>query len=94
LDYLFNKNTAGGTDTSSLRLTAKVGLLHDLSAGYALEQSLEDSVKVQEKVSLTYHPTCWAVELAGETTPGSEQITLMFQLANIGAPFGMDLMGR
>lgn len=94
LDYLFNKDTAGGADTSSLRLAAKVGLLYDLSAGYALEQSLEDSVKVQEKVSLTYHPTCWAVELAGETTPGNEQITLMFQLANIGAPFGMDLMGQ
>jgi LPS-assembly protein len=94
LDYLFNKNTGGGDDTSSLKLAAKVGLLYNFSAGYSLEQSLENSVKVQEKVSLTYNPACWAVELAAETTPGNEQVTLMFQLANIGAPFGLDVVGR
>jgi hypothetical protein len=39
---------------------------------------------------LIYRPSCWAVELGAETTPDNEQITIMFQLANIGAPFGVD----
>jgi LPS-assembly protein len=92
LDYLFAKNTAtaGGDDTSSVRLSTLINLMYDFSAGYSLEKSLENSVTVQEKVRLIYHPACWAVELAAETTPDNEQITLMFQLANIGAPFGID----
>uniref|UniRef100_UPI004056A64C LPS-assembly protein LptD n=1 Tax=Candidatus Electronema sp. TaxID=2698783 RepID=UPI004056A64C len=94
LDYLYYKNiykdTLGGSDTSSVRLSALVNLMYDFSAGYSLEKSLEDSITLKEKVSLVYHPACWAVELGAETTPDNEQITIMFQLANIGAPFGVD----
>jgi LPS-assembly protein len=90
LDYLYYKNTSGGSDTSSVRFSALVNLMYDFSAGYTLEKSLEDSITVQEKVRLIYRPSCWAVELGAETTPDNEQITIMFQLANIGAPFGMD----
>ncbi|MGX9726891.1 MAG: LPS-assembly protein LptD [Candidatus Electronema sp. VV] len=91
LDYLYYKNTLGGSNTSSVRLSALINLMYDFSAGYSLEKSLEDSITVQEKVRLIYHPSCWAVELGAETTPDNEQITIMFQLANIGAPFGLDL---
>jgi len=94
LDYLYYKNTWDDSETSSVRLSALVNLMYDFSAGYSLEKSLEDSITVQEKVRLIYHPACWAVELGAETTPDNEQITIMFQLANIGAPFGMDLLGR
>jgi hypothetical protein len=92
-DYLFYKND-WGKDTSSVRLSALVSLLYNISAGYSLEKSLEDSITVQEKFRLIYHPACWSVELGAETTPDNEQITILFQLANIGADFGMDLMGR
>jgi LPS-assembly protein len=89
LDYLFSKNV-GTDDTNSVRLSTLINLMYDFSAGYSLEKSLENSTTVQEKVRLIYHPTCWSVELGAETTPDNEQITIMFQLANIGAPFGMD----
>lgn len=92
-DYLFYKND-WGEDTSSVRVSALVSLLYNISAGYSLEKSLEDSITVQEKFRLIYHPACWSVELGAETTPDNEQITILFQLANIGADFGMDLMGR
>ncbi len=92
-DYLFYKND-GSDDTNSIRLSTLVSLIYNVSAGYSLERSLEDSVTVQEKFRLIYHPACWSVELGAETTPDNEQVTILFQLANIGADFGMDLMGR
>ncbi len=94
LDYLFYKNLVGGEDTNSVRASTLFHLMYDFSAGYSLEKSLENSLTVSEKFRLIYHPACWAVELAAETTPDNEQITIMFQLANIGAPFGLDLLGR
>jgi LPS-assembly protein len=91
LDYLFYKNLGGGKDTNSLRFSAQVGLLYNFSARYSVEQSLEDSVKVAEKIQLVYHPSCWSVTIGAETTPHNEQITVMFQLANIGTKLGLDL---
>ena len=91
MDYLLY-NVVDSDDTSSIRFATRLGLVYNFSIGYSLEQSLEDSVTVQELYSLVYHPSCWSVELAGDNTPGNEQISLMFRLANIGAPIGFDMM--
>ena len=90
-DYLFYNNLEA-EDTSSIRLSAQFGLIYNFSAGYSLEQSLEDSIKIEEKFSIAYHPSCWSVELIAETTPDNEQVGIMFHLANIGTPFGVDFM--
>jgi LPS-assembly protein len=93
-DYLFNASeTEGVDDTSSVRLIARVGLLYDFAVGYSLERSIEDSVTVEERFNVIYSPSCWSVELAADVTPDNEQIAIMFKLANIGTPFGVDLMG-
>jgi LPS-assembly protein len=49
-------------------------------------------VTIAEKVSLSYNPSCWSVELVADVTPDNEQVMVLFKLANIGAPFGFDLM--
>ncbi|XOF35140.1 MAG: LPS-assembly protein LptD [Candidatus Electrothrix sp. YB6] len=93
IDYLFNAApTEEAEDTSSIRLITRVGLLYNIAVGYSLEQSIEDSVTISEKINLIYSPSCWSVELAADVTPDNEQIMVMFKLANIGAPFGIDLM--
>ncbi|MCI5114655.1 MAG: LPS-assembly protein LptD [Candidatus Electrothrix sp. AW1] len=93
-DYLFQ---AGATDeiedSSSIRLFTRVGLLYDLALGYSLERSIEDSVTIAEKISLSYTPSCWSVEFVADITPENEQYMILFKLANIGTPFGIDLMG-
>jgi hypothetical protein len=71
----------------------RVGLFYNLSAGYSIEQSIEDSLTVEEKYNLTYSPSCWSVELAADMTPGFEKYTIMFRLANIGAPIGLGMGG-
>ena len=95
LDYLYNKNIDSEEDeiTSSIRAAARVGLFYYFTAGYSIERSIEDSKTVEENINLIYQPSCWSVELASNYTPGNQKITLMFRLANIGNPFGVDMPG-
>jgi LPS-assembly protein len=94
-DYLFQ---AGATDkiedSSSIRLFTHINLFYDLAAGYSLERSIEDSVTIAEKISLSYNPSCWSVELVADVTPENEQVMVLFKLANIGSPLGVDLFSN
>jgi LPS-assembly protein len=92
LDYFSTKNE-GAADSESIKGGIRVSLLYSLIASYDIERSLEDSQTVQENFSLIYQPSCWSVEFATNYTPGNQKYMLMFRLANIGNPFGIDLPG-
>lgn len=103
LDYFSSKNIidqeqceAGNCtyyETKSIRAGLKVSLFYSLLASYDLERSIEDNKTVQENFSLIYQPSCWSVELSSSYTPGDRKYMVMFRLANIGNPFGIDLPG-
>jgi len=80
-------------DTESITAGLKVSLLYSLIAAYDIERSLEDSKTVQENFSLIYQPSCWSVEFASNYTPGDRKYMVIFRLANIGNPLGLDLPG-
>jgi len=79
--------------TSSIKAAARVGLIYNWSVGYSIERSIEDEKTVEQIFNLIYHPSCWSVEFAADQTPGNEKYTIMFRLANIGSPFGLDMPG-
>ena len=79
--------------TSSIKARARVGLFYNWIVGYSIESSLEDDKTVEQTFNLIYAPACWSVEFAANQTPGDEKYTVMFRLANIGSPFGLDLPG-
>jgi LPS-assembly protein len=81
------------SDTESITAGVKVSLLYSLMAAYDIERSLEDSKTVQENFSLIYQPSCWSVELTSNYTPGDQKYMVIFRLANIGNPLGLDLPG-
>ncbi len=100
LDYRYdsginweNDNNWNNEKTSSIKAAARVGLLYNWSAGFSFESSIEDSKIVEQTYNLIYHPSCWSVEFAANQTPGNEKYTVMFRLANIGNPLGLDLPG-
>ncbi len=80
-------------NTNSIKADARVNLFHYFSAGYRIERSIEDSKTVEENFSLIYQPACWSVELASNYTPGNQKFTVMFRLANIGNPLGIQVPG-
>jgi LPS-assembly protein len=79
--------------TSSIKAAALVGLFYNWSAGFSIERSIEDEKTVAQTFNLIYKPACWSVEFAADQTPGAEKYTIMFQLANIGSPLGLDMPG-
>jgi len=93
VDYRYLKQGADVTQTNSIKTAASVGLYYNLRAGYSIERSIEDSKTVQERFNLIYQTSCWSVELASNYIPGDQKITIMFRLANIGTPLGLDMPG-
>jgi len=79
--------------TSSIKAAARLGLIYNWSVGYSIESSIEDNITVQQTFNLIYAPACWSVEFAADQTPGDEKYTVMFRLANIGSPLGLDMPG-
>lgn len=84
-DYFNNIN--------SVSANAKVHLIYNLLATYYIERSIEYSTTIEENIALIYKPSCWSVELSSNYTPGNQKIMLVFRLANIGNPLGVDLPG-
>jgi LPS-assembly protein len=88
-DYQYNKLNK----VDSVSLNAKVNLVYNFKAAYMIERSLEDSKTIEENFALVYSPACWSVELSSHRTQGDHKFMIIFRLANIGNPFGIDLPG-
>ena len=93
LDGDNDEDSTTEAETSSIRLGASLGLLYNFRAGYSIEQSIEDSKTVEQRFNLLYQAPCWSVEFAANQTPGDEKYTVMFRLANIGTPLGLEMPG-
>jgi LPS-assembly protein len=78
---------------SSVSIDARVNLVYNFKAAYMIQRSLEDSKTIEENFALVYSPACWSVELSSHRTQDDQKFMLIFRLANIGSPFGIDLPG-
>ncbi|MCL7489571.1 MAG: LPS assembly protein LptD [Desulfobulbaceae bacterium] len=88
-NYRYNKLE----NINSVSLNTKINLVYNFRAAYLIERSLEDSQTIQENIALVYNPACWSVELSSHRTHDEQKFMLIFRLANIGNPFGIDLPG-
>ncbi|GAB4344375.1 MAG: LPS assembly protein LptD [Desulfobulbaceae bacterium] len=88
-DYRYSKFE----NIHSVSLDARVNLINNFRAAYRLERSIEDSKTIEENIALVYNPACWSVELSSHRTQDDRKFMLIFRLANIGNPFGIDLPG-
>ncbi len=88
-DYTFNdiKNT------NSIRADAWLVLPYNFAVGYGIERSIEDEITIEENFRVVYRPACWSVEFLAHRTPEDQTYMVMFRLANIGNPLGIDLPG-
>jgi len=88
-DYRYSKFD----NIHSVSLNAKVILPYNFKAAFLLERSLEDSKTIEENIALVYNPSCWSVELSSHRTQDDHTFMIIFRLANIGNPLGIDLPG-
>ena len=79
--------------TNSVSLDAWVVLPYNFAVGYGIERSIEDDSTLKEDFRILYQPACWSVEFLSHRIPGDQTYMIMFRLANIGNPLGLDLPG-
>jgi len=90
----FSLDYTGLEDIHQINVTARAQLSNTITAGYRVEHSLAQSETNEQEISLIYHPACWSVELRSNYTPTDQGFMLLFNLAHIGMPLGVDLGGQ
>ncbi|PIE60585.1 MAG: hypothetical protein CSA31_01535 [Desulfobulbus propionicus] len=88
-DYKFDEQE----ETNSITVDAWLILPYYFAVGYGIEKSIEDGVTVEENLRLRYKPACWSVEFLSEYTEDDQTYMIVFRLANIGSPLGLNVMG-
>lgn len=93
IDYFFNNDEPGIKGRESVKAGFTVSPFHFLRASYDIERSLSNKETIQDNFSIIYLQQCWSVAFTTSYTPGDRKFMIIFSLANIGTPFGVDLPG-
>ncbi|HSL39211.1 MAG TPA: hypothetical protein VK857_02480, partial [Desulforhopalus sp.] len=56
-----------------------------------VKHSISEDETIRTTAALTYQALCWSVRFETEYTPTDTTFMVLFNLANIGMPFGIDL---
>ncbi len=87
----FYPNYTGLENVHQINVAARAKIIDTVAAAYRIEHSLTQSQTIEQNISLIYQPSCWAVELRSNYTPGDQSVMLLFSLANLGNALGVDL---
>ncbi len=88
LEYRLNDDD----DVEQINAYIKAQVLSNILAAAYLEHSISESETNEAALSLTYQALCWSMEVKSGYTPSDTSITVIFHLANIGTPFGLNLL--
>ncbi len=86
LDYSYN-------DEQNIEQINGIFIAHLINGWYAggkVEHSISQDETIEATGSLTYRAPCWAVKFETTYTPEDISYLLVFSLANIGSPFGIN----
>lgn len=87
LDYSFKESE----DIEEINATMLAHLIYGWSVGGEIQHSLSEEETVKASGSLTYQALCWSVKFETHYTPAETTYLMLFNLANIGVPFGIDI---
>lgn len=91
VDYSFQDPSYAGSDIDQLNFTARARLLPQWYTRVEVEHSIAEDQTNLAQVGLLYTAPCWSVEFETEYTPEDTKFLVVFNLANIGNPIGLDL---
>lgn len=85
VDYSFNENS----DIEQLNATILAHIINGWSAGAEIEHSFSEKETEVARGALIYQAACWSVKFETKYTPTDTSFMVVFNLANIGVPFGV-----
>lgn len=86
LDYSFKEES----DIEQINADLMAYLFYGWSVGAGIEHSIFADETTEAKGSLTYQALCWSVKFETRYTPEDTTYLVVFNLANIGIPLGVD----
>lgn len=86
LDYSFKEDS----DIEQINATLKAYISHNWIAEASVEHSISQDETDSAIGSVTYEALCWSVKFETRYTPEDTTFLVMFKLANIGVPIGVD----
>ena len=86
LDYSFSELQ----DIEQINATFIAHIINGWFAGGKVEHSLSQDETIEARGSLTYQAACWAIKFETRYTPEDTAYLVVFSLANIGSPFGVN----
>ncbi len=87
LDYSFSESS----DIDQINALIRAQLFAQWSTEFEIEHSIAESETNEANISLLYTALCWSVELQTKYTPDDTSYMVIFSLANIGTPLGLNL---
>ncbi len=86
VDYSFKEES----DIEQINAALKVHFLTNWIAGASIEHSISQDETDSAIGSITYQALCWSVKFETRYTPEDTTFLVLFKLANIGVPIGVD----
>ncbi len=87
MEYVFDDTT----DTEQINGAVKAMLIPKWYLDLDIKHSISEDETNEADLAITYRAPCWSVSFGSEYTPNDTVFMIMFNLANIGSPFGVDL---
>jgi LPS-assembly protein len=87
LDYSFNEEA----DIEQINAYFLARITNSWFAGGKIEHSISQDETVKARGSLTYRADCWSVSFETRYSPDDTTFLVVFSLANIGFPLGINL---
>lgn len=103
LEYSFNEATTTENDTiyddldqilqetEQINFRGRTQIWNRWFAGAEVQHSISQDETNRARGSLTYQALCWSVQFETRYTPEDTSYLVLFNLANIGSPFGVSL---
>jgi len=85
LEYVWDNDD----NTEQINALLKAALSSSWRAKFGIEHSISEDETNTADLSIIYQALCWSVELGTQYTPADTSILVIFNLANIGSPFGL-----
>ena len=86
IDYSYNDLS----EVNQINGTVQAYIMNGWYAGGKIEHSISADETVETRGSLTYRAPCWAVKFETRYTPTDTTYLVIFSLANIGSPLGIN----
>jgi len=87
LDYSFNEEA----DIEQINANFLARITNSWFVGGKIEHSISQDETIEARGSLTYRATCWSVGFETKFTPDDTAFLVVFNLANLGYPMGINL---